>query len=80
MEIIDLDGHGKQSEMYAYICVDESGKSGICAGFTQMGLTPFTSMTRKDMKKWESTVKEMRRETGKEIHLVRYTAAEIIED
>ena len=80
MELIDLDGHGEQSEMYAYIAIDKNGKSGICAGFTGLGASPFVGMTREDVKRWKPMVEEIRRETDKEIKLVRYTAAEIIED
>lgn len=76
--VIDDDGHGDIKELYAYISQDENGKSGICAGTTVIGLTPFVGSRLEDMDKWQSMVKELREETNKSIFLVRYELADIL--
>ena len=80
MIIIDPGGHGDPSEIYAYVVIDEDGKSGICAAMTPMGPAPFVGMTRMDMKKWKPFVNEMRSKTKKSIKLIHYTAIETIEE
>lgn len=78
IDIIDLPGHGKASELFAYVSIDAQGKAGLCAGETLMGFVPFVGMTRIDLRKYEAAVEAMR-EQGYTIHLVQYRAVNVLE-
>ncbi len=79
VELIDLDGHGNPTELFAYIAIDDQGKAGICAGDTPLGFLPFVSMTLEDMKKWKPYMKELRK-TGKKMKLTKFSAVEVIKE
>ena len=79
VQILNADGHGDENEIFAFISIDEDGKSGICAATTPLGITPLIGMTFKDMEKYRPFVRRIKEETDKEIKLIRYQQVEIIE-
>ena len=79
--LIDLDGSGDPTEIFAYIAIDRNEKSGICAGDTPSGFLPFVGSTRESMKKWKPYISEIKElGTDKKIELVKFKAAEVIKE
>lgn len=74
----DIDGHGEESEMFAFLSIDEKGRSGIMAVSGPLGVTPCIGMTLADMDRYRPAIESVRNETDKTVKLVRYTKAEEI--
>lgn len=79
MIVDDKPVHGDVNELFCYVAT-ENGKAGICAAWTALGVSPMVGMTLADMDKWQPAVTKLREETDKDIKLVRYIQAEVINE